>query len=103
MNEDLFSKMENTVIEKNTKKTSRVSELKFETNEDDSELLAIVKKLVNERDIIYNDLYEKFGRQLGWNMIHSARKGQISWDRFKKWMELLDMEIDLVIKPKEKK
>lgn len=101
--DDIFSKMEQTQIKSSAKPTSRVSSLKFETNDNDKDLLVIIKNLVNERNLTYNDLYEKFGRQLGWNMIDSARKGQISWDRFKKWMDFLDMDIDLVVTPKPKK
>ena len=99
---DIFTKMESTKIEVSTKSSSRVSELKFETCENDGELLSIIKSLVNERNLTYNDVYDKYGRQLGWNMINSARKGQISWDRFRKWMELLNMEVDILIKKKEK-
>lgn len=100
--DDLFDKMEKTEIKSNAKPTSRVSSLKFEMNDEDKDLLVIIKNLVNERELTYNDLYDKFGRQLGWNMIDSARKGQISWDRFKKWMDFLDMDIDLVVTPKNK-
>lgn len=95
--EDLFSKMEQTEIKSSAKPSSRVSALKFDISDEDKDLLIIIKNLVNERDLTYNDIYDKFGRQLGWNMIDSARKGQISWERFKKWMEFLDMEIDLVV------
>lgn len=101
--DDLFSKMEQTKVTTSTKPTSRVSSLKFEIKEKDNDLLVMIKNLVNERELTYNDLYDKFGRQLGWNMIDGARKGQISWDRFKKWMDFLGMEIDLSITPKVKK
>jgi hypothetical protein len=107
---DIFDEMEKTDIASSPKPSSRVSELKFTpgtlqkdgTTLEDGDLLTIVKNLVNEADLTYNDLYTKFGRQLGWNMINSARNGQISWERFKKWMEILDMDIDLTIKPKDK-
>ena len=36
-------------------------------------------------------------------MIHSIRKGQISWERFKKWTEVLDVEAEIIIKPKKEK
>lgn len=96
---DLFDKMEQMDIKKN-KANSKTKELKFEITGEENELLLLIKKIVNERDYEYNDMYEKFGRQLGWNMIDSARKGQISWERFKKWMDFLEMEIDLSVKEK---
>ena len=55
---DLFDKMEKVDIKK-TKTNSKTKELKFDITGDENELLLIIKKIVNERNYEYNDMYEK--------------------------------------------
>lgn len=100
--DDIFAKMEKQEVKApSTKGRSSGGILKFEYTDDDSDLMILLKDLVNNSEITYSDVYEKFDRRLGWNMIHSVRKGQISWTRFKKWMEILNLEAEIVIKNKK--
>lgn len=96
-----FSSMEKQQVTVNksavTKKTKK---LYFEEKNEDGELLVLVKKLINSRDLSYSDVYDKYGKQLGINMINGIRKGQISWDRFKLWLDLLEVDYDLVLTPR---
>ena len=94
-----FDKMEDVEI-KTAKPTAKAFELRFITDENDGDLLTIIKKLINTNNLSYQDVYSKYGQTLGWNMINSIRKGQISWDRFKKWMDLLNMDISLTVTDK---
>ena len=94
-----FDKMEDVEIT-SAKPTAKAYDLKFDTDEDDGDLLTIIKKLINSNSLSYQDVYSKYGQTLGWNMINSIRKGQISWDRFKKWMDLLEMDINLTVTDK---
>lgn len=102
MNEDLFAKMEKTKVVTKKSTSTRVSELKFVINEDDNELLSLVKTLVNQSNLVYSDVYAKYGKNLGWNMINGIKNNQISWDRFIKWMDLLEQDVEIILTPKNK-
>lgn len=103
---DLFSKIEQekTEIQKSStskkKKGRKATEnpLKYEEKDDDPELVRIVKDLINEDNITNQNVYDIFGRSEGWNMIYSLKKSQMSWERFKKWMEVLNLEVNIDIK-----
>lgn len=73
--DDIFAKMEKQEVKApSTKGRSSGGILKFEYTDDDSDLMILLKDLVNNAEITYSDVYEKFDRRLGWNMIHSVRK-----------------------------
>jgi hypothetical protein len=75
-----------------------VKVLRFEIDEEkDSELSIFVKKLVNEKDITNQDLYNVYGRAEGWNMIYGLRKGSISWERVKKWCEVMGYQAEITL------
>lgn len=99
---DIFDEMEQQEVKvHSTKGRNSGGIIRFEYTDEDSDLMVLLKDLVNNAEITYNDVYDKFDRRLGWNMIHSIRKGQISWERFKKWTEVLDVEAEIIIKPKK--
>ena len=98
----MFDEMEKQDIKAHpTKGRSSGGILRFEYSEDDSDLMTLLKDLVNNSSVTYNDVYEKYDRRLGWNMINSVRNGHMSWDRFKKWAVVLNVDVEILIKPKE--
>jgi len=73
--------------------------LKYEINEEDSDITVICKKLINKSKVTNRDVYDVFGRSDGWNLIYSSEKN-ITWDKAKKWGEVLgyDVVIDFIKK-----
>ena len=100
----------NTNTDKSLKKGRKVDlkTLHFEINEDtekkqDGELSVFVKKLINENNVTNKDVYDTFGRAEGWNMIYGLSKGSISWERVKKWCELIGYKIEIQLIPIDEK
>jgi hypothetical protein len=75
-----------------------VKTLHFDINEDeDTELSIFVKQLINKEQITNKLVYDTFGRSEGWNMIYGLSKGSVSWDRVKKWCELMGYRVEITL------
>lgn len=100
---DIFDKMEKVPKVPTVKKRSKLSSFRFEVKETDSELLVLAKETVNEKEITSSDLFNIVGsRDITVNMVNSMRHAStINWDKFKIWMELAGMEVELLITQKE--
>lgn len=101
---DLFKEMEETKVSREVSNVTKgkTKKLYFPPNEDDGELLVKIKEIINDKDLYYADVYDKYGKQLGINMINGLKKGQISWARFKMWLDLLEYDYDLTLTPRNK-
>ena len=102
--EDLLDKISNISKAETETKGSRkgrkidLKVLDFDIDEDkDTELSVFVKQLINKHEITNKLVYDTFGRAEGWNMIYGLSKGSISWDRVKKWCELLGYKIEITL------
>lgn len=88
----------NSLVKKEKNRSSS-KHIHYEINEKkDSDLLILLKNLINQSDIYYQDVYDKYGKSVGNNMIQSIKKGQLSWTRFVKWADVAgyDVEINLI-------
>jgi hypothetical protein len=98
---DKISSISNVETEVKTSRKGRKVDLKvlrFDIDEDkDSELAVYAKKLINDHEITNQQVYDMYGRAEGWNMIYGLSKGSISWERLKKWCELMDFKIEIVL------
>jgi hypothetical protein len=101
---DLLDKISNISGVETENKGSRkgrkvdVKVLHFDIDEErDTELSVFVKQLINKHQITNKQVYDTFGRAEGWNMIYGLSKGSISWDRVKKWCELLGYKIEITL------
>jgi hypothetical protein len=111
---DLLDKISSiSKVESNSATPSRkgrkvnVQVLRFDIDEDkDTELSVFIKELINKESITNLQVYEMFGRSEGWNMIYGLQKGSISWERVKKWCELMGYKVGITLsedKKEEKK
>jgi hypothetical protein len=72
--------------------------LRFEIDDEkDTELCIFVKQLINKHELTNKYVYDTFGRAEGWNMIYGLGKGSISWERVKKWCELMGYKIEITL------
>jgi hypothetical protein len=98
---DKISNISNVETESKPSRKGRKVDLKvlrFDINEEtDSELAVYAKKLINEHEITNQKVYDMYGRAEGWNMIYGLSKGSISWERLKKWCELMGYKIEIVL------
>jgi hypothetical protein len=75
-----------------------VKVLKYEIDDEkDTELSAFIKQLINKEEITNKLVYDTFGRSEGWNMIYGLEKGSISWERVKKWCELMGYKVEITL------
>lgn len=102
-NKDIFKEKEKTTKIKNeikvAKKGRQVKDepLSYEIDDNDPELVRILKGLINDYHPKKSEVYAKFGRSEGYNMIYSLKRNQLSWDRFSKWLEVMNLEVRLDI------
>lgn len=116
--EDLFSKIgnlssddkaklkhSNTIIPKSNDRGKRFVEetLKYEVYDSDPELVSFVKELINENEVTNKEVYDTYGKSIGYNMMYSLTKDKpaIAWDRVRKWCDLLGYELELVVTRKK--
>ena len=104
----LFDKIEKEdnkekTVKKNKGRKSSTKPIYYDILDDDPELVRIIKEEINNAQITNQNVYDTFGRDEGWNMIYSLRKSQMSWERFKKWLEVMGKEVSLDITEVNKK
>lgn len=107
---DLLNKISNISNEEVQKKDSKnpssskkgrkveLKTLHFDIDDDkDTELSVFIKQLINKESITNELVYDTFGRAEGWNMIYGLSKGSVSWERVKKWCELMGYKVEITL------
>jgi len=64
-------------------------EIKYEINDNDDQLVAAMKELINNSHIKKSELYSFVGRTDGYNLYYSLLQGRISWKRVETWCNIL--------------
>lgn len=69
---------------------------------DDSKLVRLVKKMLKEKQLCMKELLPKFSDTMEMNNYKRSLKihQTMSYAKFEKWMEVLDCECKIIIKPK---
>lgn len=75
----------------------------MDINEDDSYLVKVLKDIVNNANITNVELYDKVGQHRGYNMLYglSKRSNGITWESLEQWLNVLDLSIEITVKPRE--
>lgn len=99
---ELKEKLENPVVSDSKGRKTDLKVLYYDINESDNELSRFVKNLINESEVTNQQVYDYFGRELGYNMIYSLYKKSIAWNRVKNWCDFLGYDIILTLERKKK-
>jgi hypothetical protein len=100
---ELAAKKQISVIAKSeasvTERGLTTSSIQYEINENDNELVRIIKENINSSKISLQDLYERVGNQSkAYNLFYGLSNRQtITYEKFCQWMKLLNCKHEIVI------
>lgn len=74
---------------------------RFEIKEGDSELLILLKNTLRNTQLTYGDFITPESK-ITYSAFYSLNKNQkITWEMFKRFMDILDLEIEITVKRKD--
>lgn len=72
--------------------------IQYNIEEDDDDMVRVLKETINDKHITMNDVYMRFGQGKGWNLIYGLRmRHTISLSCFNEWADMLDMEVKITL------
>lgn len=87
---------------KERNRMSRDEKIVFTIEEKDDSLVRNLKEIINDSCITMESIYSKISEPLAaYNLFYGlATRNTISWKNFEKWIDILDKDIELIIKDK---
>lgn len=93
------------------KKDSRGRKVKEEVihmdiKDNDNYLTTVLKNIINNANITNKELYDKVGsRSKGYSLMYSLNRNisGVTWETIQLWADILELDIDISVKPRDKK
>lgn len=72
--------------------------LEFNIEEVDNKFIYFIKNKINNEKITNIDVYNAIGREKGYRLISELNKGNLTLKSFYIWVDILDIDFDIVLK-----